>query len=117
MASSKLLSTHLRRTSFSLLRPFLLSLSPPSSPPSPSPSPTTFIFNTSSRYFSSSQPSDSHFTHNLNSVTESELHSLGFIDGSQASDIVDKLLDDSILPINFIVSLLDGYHHLSGLPW
>ncbi|XP_021772376.1 ALBINO3-like protein 2, chloroplastic [Chenopodium quinoa] len=122
MATSRLISGHLRRTHFSLLRPFLLSLS---SSPNPSPPlPTTFdhissLFSpstTSFRYFSS-RPSDLDFTHQLNSVTESELRRLGFIDGSHISDVVNRLLDDSALPIRYFVSVLDGFHDLTGLPW
>uniref|UniRef100_A0A803KMV1 Uncharacterized protein n=1 Tax=Chenopodium quinoa TaxID=63459 RepID=A0A803KMV1_CHEQI len=53
----------------------------------------------------------------LNSVTESELRRLGFIDGSHISDVVNRLLDDSALPIRYFVSVLDGFHDLTGLPW
>ncbi|XP_021734418.1 ALBINO3-like protein 2, chloroplastic [Chenopodium quinoa] len=122
MATSRLISGHLRRNHFSLLRPFLLSLSssPHPSPPLPTTSDHTPSFfppsTTSFRYFSS-QPSGSDFTHQLNSVTESELRRLGFIDGSQISDVVDRLLDDSVLPIRYFVSVLDGFHDLTGLPW
>lgn len=121
MATSRLISAHLRRSQLSLLRPFFLSLpsSPHPSPPSlttsdftPSFSPST----TSFRYFSSQTP-DSDFTHQLNSVTESELRNLGFVDGSQVSDAVDSFLDGSVLPIRYFVSLLDGFHDLTGLPW
>ncbi|XP_010674681.2 ALBINO3-like protein 2, chloroplastic [Beta vulgaris subsp. vulgaris] len=122
MAASRLISANLRRTQFSLLHPFLFSLSssPHNSPPLSTTSNFTLPFfypsTTSFRYFSS-QPSDSDFTHQLNSVTESELRSLGFIDGSQVSNDASSLLDDSILPIGYIVSLLDGYHSLTSLPW
>ncbi|KNA25997.1 hypothetical protein SOVF_001420 [Spinacia oleracea] len=122
MATSRLISAHLRRSQLSFLRPFFLS--PPSSPyPSPRSPPTSNhtppFFSPSTtpfRYFSS-QPSDTDFTHQLNSVTESELRNLGFLDGSQVSDAINSLLDDSILPIRYLVSLLDGFHDVTGLPW
>lgn len=56
-------------------------------------------------------------THGVNSVTESELRRLGFTDGAQISDAGGGPLDDSILPVGAVVSLLDGYHDLTGFPW
>ncbi|XP_057515426.1 ALBINO3-like protein 3, mitochondrial isoform X3 [Amaranthus tricolor] len=118
MATSGIISAYLRRSKLSLLRPTIISLS--SSSPLPTTSNSTLpLFSrhtTSFRYFSA-QPSDSDFTHQLNSVTESELRSLGYIDGSQVSDAAGTLLDDLHLPIRCVVSLLDGYHDLTGLPW
>ncbi|KAK9735797.1 hypothetical protein RND81_04G228600 [Saponaria officinalis] len=124
MATSRLISSHLRRRTpplFSLLRSF--SLLNHTSPPSHPPPSTTSSF----RFFSSHSPDsdfntelNSVFNHDMNSVTESELRNLGFIDGgdvSAAAAATGGLLEDSMFPIRAIVSLLDGYHELSGLPW
>ncbi|KAH9604047.1 hypothetical protein KSS87_012700 [Heliosperma pusillum] len=102
MATPKLISALLRRhrTPLSLLNPitpFSLAYSPPT---------------TSFRFFSSHSP------HEFNSVTHSDLTNLGFLEASQVSAPVhDSLLESSIFPVRALVSLLDGYHQLSGLPW
>ncbi|KAH9607681.1 hypothetical protein KSS87_010944 [Heliosperma pusillum] len=113
MATTRLISTYLRRrTPFSLLRS-LSSSSPTSdiyahtitSPPSST---------TSFRFFSSNSP-DSVFNHESNSVTESELRNLGFIDGFDS--VSGGLVEDSVFPICAVVSLLDSFHEFTGLPW
>ncbi|KAL9233490.1 hypothetical protein vseg_008481 [Gypsophila vaccaria] len=125
--ATRLIASHFSRRTppqyYSLHRAF--SLLNPTSPPQPPPPPLSF------RFFSSNSPdsdltpeSNSVFNHDMNSLTESELRNLGFIDGGAdvSSDAVTAaagggLLEDSILPIRAVVSLLDGYHELSGLPW
>ncbi|XP_074311367.1 ALBINO3-like protein 2, chloroplastic [Silene latifolia] len=113
MATTRLISTYLRRRSpFSLLRS--LSSSSPTSDiyahtiTSPSSSTTSF------RFFSSNSP-DSVFNHELSSVTESELRNLGFTDGFDS--VSSGLVEDSVFPIRAVVSLLDGFHEFTDLPW
>ncbi|KAJ8425445.1 hypothetical protein Cgig2_022797 [Carnegiea gigantea] len=123
MATSVLVSRHLRRCRFSLLRPLLSFPIPNPNPPQPHPSSSDVTYSpflastTSFRCFSSRSSDSGVSSHEFNSVTESELRSLGLADGAQISDAVDGLLDDSILPINALVALLDGFHDLTGLPW
>ncbi|KAK9293012.1 hypothetical protein L1049_020996 [Liquidambar formosana] len=138
MATSKLFS-HLRRRSLSsvtLFRPIQschlsnpISPSPP--PPAPgrrqhfappsigSPASLHFFY---SRSFStrSSSTRDSEYRElglEPDSATESDLSNLGFGGGS---DVVDGVIDgvaESILPVGAVISILDGYHDLTGLPW
>lgn len=123
MATSVLVSRHLRRCRFSLLRPLLALPIPNPNPPQPHPSSSDVTYypflasTTSFRCFSSRSSDSGVSSHEFNSVTESELRSLGLADGAQISDAVDGLLDDSILPIKALVSLLDEFHDLTGLPW
>lgn len=123
MATSVLVSRHLRRCRFSLLRPLLALPIPNPNPPQPHPSSSDVTYypflasTTSFRCFSSRSSDSGVSSHEFNSVTESELRSLGLADGAQISDAVHGLLDDSILPIKALVSLLDEFHDLTGLPW
>ncbi|XP_074312305.1 ALBINO3-like protein 2, chloroplastic [Silene latifolia] len=113
MATPRLISALFRRYHH---RKLLSLLNPISRPPSTyhfAPSLAT----TSFRFFSSHSP-DSLFPHEFNSVTESDPHNLDFLEASQVSAAVhDGLLDSSSFPVCALVSLLDGYHQLSGLPW
>ncbi|GAB4855825.1 hypothetical protein Ancab_024469 [Ancistrocladus abbreviatus] len=110
-----------RQFQFLLIRSFQsLTSTQPSSPP-PSPPLNSYNFNntfasvpwlgtTSFRRFSSrsSHSEFSAISHSVNSITEAELQSLGFSDGGA---------EDSVLPVRALISFLDGYHDLTGLPW
>ncbi|GMH10362.1 hypothetical protein Nepgr_012203 [Nepenthes gracilis] len=97
----------------------------------PSPSPSNFnqtldvtpwLGTALFRHFSSRSSSSDFLSHahghSMNLVTESELRNLGFDDGMQAAVAADAgNVEDPILPISAVISLLDGYHDLAGLPW
>lgn len=50
------------------------------------------------------------------SATELELINVG-LGGEVAQGLLDVTVDDSILPVRAVISMLDGFHDHTGLPW
>ncbi|KAB1209273.1 hypothetical protein CJ030_MR6G007225 [Morella rubra] len=138
MASSKLFSL-LRRCPASSRLPFFStarlfhllpdpnSLSPPSHPSctrkprfSPPASRLASLGLFQSRAFSSRSPDDFEFgllsaDPDAQLPTESEIINEG--SGGVMGVLPDVTVDDSALPVRAVISFLDGYHDLTGLPW
>lgn len=138
MATSKLLSQLSRRSRrFSPLPSFIISphiqyrhftnfISSSSPFPTPSyrqhflsPSPNSLasLYFLHYRSFSTRGAEYDQFGIDTDLATESELLS---IDPSVGPDVVKEVLTggaDSILPIRVVISFLDGFHDLTGLPW
>lgn len=72
------------------------------------------------RPFSSHLPDDSEFGKlgggpGAEAATELELINVGI--GKVTEAELNVTVDDSILPVHGVISMLDGYHDLTGLPW
>ncbi|GAV80014.1 60KD_IMP domain-containing protein/TPR_2 domain-containing protein/TPR_16 domain-containing protein, partial [Cephalotus follicularis] len=125
MAISKLLFSHLHRSrslSTHYLARTLHFLSNSTSNPQPSTrvsslgaDAATLTFHFShSRSFSTPSIDDSEFNSLTDSVvTDSTVTESGFNELLNSTAVVD----DSILPVRAVISLLDGYHDLTALPW
>lgn len=89
--------------------------------PSPNPSPhfssipTNFSFSCTFSTRGSQQGSLNLDTDSVE--TQSEVSDLGF-GGTEIGDSLGNVSgEDSILPVRALISLLDGYHDLTGFPW
>lgn len=122
MATTERLLSHLRRRRFreisSLSHSLSLAVSPPISHRS--------LINPNSQYqlhhrglFKSKQ--NLYFPSNLNSLAPFSLsHSRSFSSGDSdyvGPDVAVESAIESIPPVRFLVSLLDGYHDVTGWPW
>ena len=131
MATSVLFS-HLRRSRASSLLPTLSAARPfhllPNPHPNPIPlflpphlshtrKPLAFLHILLSRPFSSRSADADHSSDSAaDSATELELINVG-LGGEVAQGLPDVTVDDSILPVRAMISMLDGFHDLTGLPW
>ncbi|KAL0015511.1 hypothetical protein SO802_002580 [Lithocarpus litseifolius] len=100
MTTTSILLSHLRRSRpyYSLL-PTLFSAHQSNRNPNPNPNPL-------------SPPPHTRFTPRVNPLL---FHSRPFSTPLGGGDV--PLQEDSILPVRHLISLLDAYHDLTGLPW
>ncbi|XP_059436923.1 ALBINO3-like protein 2, chloroplastic [Corylus avellana] len=137
MATSMLFS-HLRRSRASSLLPTLSAASLSHFLPNPHPNPIplflpphpshtrkplAFLHLLLSRPFSSRSADADHSEFGriagdsaADPATELELINVG-LGGEVAQGLPDVTVDDSILPVRAMISMLDGFHDLTGLPW
>lgn len=73
--------------------------------------PSIDLYNT--RYFSTHNANDNLDTDSV--ATQLDVSELGLSTSLNGEQIISET--DSILPVRALISMLDGYHDLSGFPW